>query len=750
MAYLGTWDASANQPPLINGTGTIGDSYYIAVTGTQNLGNGNISYQVAMSVQYNAAGIWMTTPLRYYEDLGSGTVTNFLSSGLPALFTTSVLNSTTTPVLSFLAIPQLSNLFYASPLTSGTPIWRSLAISDFNSGIGASGSSFWRGDGTWATPAGSGTVTSFSAGTLSPIFTTSVANPTTTPALSFNLSTATSYSFLANFTSGSAIPTYFQPTGTPSNLTFLRGDGSWATFISTIYTATVPLFITSGNVIYETQATSGTSGYVTSNDWLTFYSKLSNPMTIGGDLIYETSGTTVSRLPIGLPGQILSVSSTNLPIWQTTSGTSYTGSAGVKLTGNNFTIDESFSNTYLVNQTATKWITSGGTSSQFVKGDGSLDSLVYLTSGYTAGGDLTGIYPNPTIKSSVGLIGNPTATTQTSTDNSTKIATTAYVTTAIINAVAGVNPAVAVQAATTLASDTSSLTYNNGVSGIGATFTGAVNTPFIADGYTFTTLGQRALIKNDTQSPSGAFNGIFYVTQVQTSLLPPILTRALDYDQPSDINNTGAIPVINGTVNISTSWLLTSSVTTVGTDPLTYIKFSVNPTTILTTANLVAVAQGGTSLGTLTTNNLILGNGTSAPNFLAFSTSGNVVMSNGSAWISSAPNAPISYTGLIETVNFEDSTTGISAQTYCLDLSANYGYTISTLNILCTSGTCTAALQINGTNVTGLSAISVSSTLSATNASGANIVTSTNRVNLVISSPSGLNNLIANVKIVRT
>lgn len=44
-----------------------------------------------------------------------------------------------------------------------------------------------------------------------------------------------------------------------------------------------------------------------------------------------------------------------------------------------------------------------------------------------AGGDLTGTYPNPTIKSSVVLTGNPLATTQNITDESTKIATTAYV-----------------------------------------------------------------------------------------------------------------------------------------------------------------------------------------------------------------------------------------------------------------------------------------------------------------------------------
>ena len=57
----------------------------------------------------------------------------------------------------------------------------------------------------------------------------------------------------------------------------------------------------------------------------------------------------------------------------------------------------------------------------------------------------------------------------------------------------------------------------------------------------------------------------------------------------------------------------------------------------------LAVANGGTGATSLTANNVILGNGTSAVQAVAPGTSGNILTSNGTTWVSSAPGS--SFTG---------------------------------------------------------------------------------------------------------
>jgi hypothetical protein len=58
LNYLGDWDASLNSPFLADGVGVQGSFYDVSVGGTQNLGSGNITFNVGDSVIYNGS-IWI-------------------------------------------------------------------------------------------------------------------------------------------------------------------------------------------------------------------------------------------------------------------------------------------------------------------------------------------------------------------------------------------------------------------------------------------------------------------------------------------------------------------------------------------------------------------------------------------------------------------------------------------------------------------------------------------------------------------
>lgn len=233
------------------------------------------------------------------------------------------------------------------------------------------------------------------------------------------------------------------------------------------------------------------------------------------------------------------------------------------------------------------------------------NNLVFA--GPTSGGPLAPTFRNlvagdiPTLNQNTtgtasNLSGTPalpngtTATTQSAGDNTASLATDAFVTTAIANAIAAVNPAVAVLAATTGSNLVGTYTQVGG--GIGDTFTVTATGAFSLDGVAINTIGQRVLLKDQTL---GQQNGVYFASVVGASLVSPVFTRALDYDTPSDVNNTGSIPVQSGTVNAITSWLLTSQVTSVGSSGsvLTYAEFSVNPTATQTANTIYAGPTSG-------------------------------------------------------------------------------------------------------------------------------------------------------------
>lgn len=80
-------------------------------------------------------------------------------------------------------------------------------------------------------------------------------------------------------------------------------------------------------------------------------------------------------------------------------------------------------------------------------------------------------------------------------------------------------------------------------------------------------------------------------------------------------------------------------------------------------ASTVTVAQGGTGATSLTANNVILGNGTSAVQFVAPGSSGNVLTSNGTTWSSTAlPAGGLTYVYKTSNYTTEDKE-GVLADT---------------------------------------------------------------------------------------
>jgi len=111
----------------------------------------------------------------------------------------------------------------------------------------------------------------------------------------------------------------------------------------------------------------------------------------------------------------------------------------------------------------------------------------------------------------------------------------------------------------------------------------------------------------------------------------------------------------------------------------------------------LTVAQGGIGAATLTANNVLLGNGTSALQVVAPSTAGNVLTSNGTTWVSSTPTAVntaqlakawVSFAGATGTINGSfnvSSVTRSSTGNYVINFTtalpnANYSFALSAFN----------------------------------------------------------------------
>lgn len=426
MTYKGAWNASANTPTLADGTGTLGDTYTVSTGGTQfgrtfvaggqAIYNGSIWQNVgtssAVSSVNGATGVVQINPSLSTNTLSltGGTASVDLST-LPAItakqdaISGTGLVKSTSGTISYVtdnstnwntAYSQTrqwdggsTGLNMATGRTSlgGTTVGQNLftltnpsaerfirinadnTVSALNANtmLGAIGG--YPNSNPNGYTSNSGTVTSVAAGNgLN--FTTITGSGSVTLGTPGSVTLASTNSVTTNSHTHA-----FTPGGTSSQ--YIRGDGSLATFPS----------IPAGTV--TSVGISGSNGIGVS----------SSPVT--------TSGTIALSLGAITPTSVAAsgtVTGSNLSGTNTGDQTNITGNAGTA--------------TKLATARTIAGVSFDGTANISLNNNAITNGAGYITS--------SALSPYAPIASPA-LTGNPTAPTQTQGDNSTKIATTAYV-----------------------------------------------------------------------------------------------------------------------------------------------------------------------------------------------------------------------------------------------------------------------------------------------------------------------------------
>lgn len=188
---------------------------------------------------------------------------------------------------------------------------------------------------------------------------------------------------------------------------------------------------------------------------------------------------------------------------------------------------------------------------------------------------------SPTLTTAI--LGSSTATTQSPSDNSTKVATTAYVDAAVL----GQNFKEAALVATT-----ANLVgvYLSGV------FTYTASGVDTIDGVSLA-LGNRVLVKNQSTTFQ---NGIYSVTTAGALGVAGVLTRTSDANTSGEFKTGDSIFITSGTANSNTTWAYTGvDSPTIGTDAITYAQTAGQGT--VTAGNGIAVTGLSVAIDTSVT-----------------------------------------------------------------------------------------------------------------------------------------------------
>ena len=221
------------------------------------------------------------------------------------------------------------------------------------------------------------------------------------------------------------------------------------------------------------------------------------------------------------------------------------------------------------------------------------------------------------------------------------------------NVTAGINFHEAVHAATTTNLATN---YSNGTSGVGATLTADTNRAFSTLDGESVALGQRVLIKNQTDQKQ---NGIYTLTTVGSGSIPWVLTRATDADNnPTGEMKTGDFVFVqNGTTNASLGFVnnSTASPIVIGTDNITYVEFNAAKT-IIAGNGLTEATPGVISIDTTITQARVSGVSDTEIGYLdgvtsAIQTQIDTKLASATAATTYAPIASPTFTGTVTIPN---------------------------------------------------------------------------------------------------